>query len=41
MVIQLPIDMNLELQETFGLDAMRSASILEVISLLHRDSLAS
>ena len=30
-----------QLQETFGLDAMRSASILEVISLLHRDSLAS
>jgi hypothetical protein len=29
------------LQEAFGLDAIRSASILEVISLLHRDSLAS
>ena len=30
-----------QLQEVFGLDAIRSASILEVISLLHRDSLAS
>ena len=30
-----------QLQEAFGLDASRSASILEVISLLHRDSLAS
>ena len=30
-----------QLQEAFGLDAIRSASILEVISLLHRDSLAS
>ncbi len=30
-----------QLQEVFGLDASRSASILEVISLLHRDSLAS
>lgn len=30
-----------QLQESFGLDANRSASILEVISLLHRDSLAS
>ena len=30
-----------ELQEAFSLDAIRSASILEVISLLHRDSLAS
>ena len=29
-----------QLQEAFGLDAIRSASILEVISLLHRDSLA-
>ena len=30
-----------QLQEAFDLDAIRSASILEVISLLHRDSLAS
>ena len=30
-----------QLQEAFCLDAIRSASILEVISLLHRDSLAS
>lgn len=30
-----------QLQEAFGLDPSRSASILEVISLLHRDSLAS
>jgi len=30
-----------QLQEAFCLDASRSASILEVISLLHRDSLAS
>ena len=30
-----------QLQEAFGLNASRSASILEVISLLHRDSLAS
>ena len=30
-----------QLQEAFCLDASRSASILEVISLLHRDSLTS
>lgn len=30
-----------QLQEAFGLEPARSTSILEVISLLHRDSLAS